>query len=128
MTRIPLINRIYIAIREISEAILSEKREVFKKAVLIEYPRKGLFTMAFFTQDTRGPIQDTLKEDVVSVFVPTTPNPTSGYLLFVPKTQVTDLDMSVEDAMKMVISGGSVNLRNRPGLPRKRHSRQITTK
>ena len=128
VTRIPLINRIYIAIREISEAILSEKREVFKKAVLIEYPRKGLFTMAFFTQDTRGPIQDTLKEDVVSVFVPTTPNPTSGYLLFVPKTQVTDLDMSVEDAMKMVISGGSVNLRNRPGLPRKRHSRQITTK
>jgi uncharacterized membrane protein len=125
VTRIPLINRIYIAIREISEAILSEKREVFKKAVLIEYPRKGLYTMAFFTQDTRGPIQDTLEEDVVSVFVPTTPNPTSGYLLFVPKTQVTDLNMSVEDAMKLVISGGSVNLRNRPGLPRKKQKTKL---
>jgi uncharacterized membrane protein len=125
VTRIPLINRIYIAIREISEAILSEKREVFKKAVLIEYPRKGLYTMAFFTQDTRGPIQDTLEEDVVSVFVPTTPNPTSGYLLFVPKTQVTDLDMSVEDAMKLVISGGSVNLKNRPGLPRKKRKTKL---
>jgi uncharacterized membrane protein len=125
VTRIPLINRIYIAIREISEAILSEKREVFKKAVLIEYPRKGLYTMAFFTQDTRGPIQDTLEEDVVSVFVPTTPNPTSGYLLFVPKTQVTDLDMSVEDAMKLVISGGSVNLKNRPGLPRKKRHKKL---
>jgi uncharacterized membrane protein len=125
VTTIPLINRIYIAIREISEAILSEKREVFKKAVLIEYPRKGLYTMAFFTQDTRGPIQDTLEEDVVSVFVPTTPNPTSGYLLFVPKTQVTDLNMSVEDAMKLVISGGSVNLRNRPGLPRKKQKTKL---
>ena len=128
VTRIPMVNRIYIAIREISEAILSEKREVFKKAVLIEYPRKGLFTMAFFTQDTRGPIQDTLEEDVVSVFVPTTPNPTSGYLLFVPKTQVTDLDMSVEDAMKLVISGGSVNLKNRPGLPRKKRNRKLLKK
>lgn len=116
VTRIPLINRIYIAIREISEAILSEKREVFKKAVLIEYPRKGLYTMAFFTQDTRGVIQETISEDVVSVFVPTTPNPTSGYLLFVPKTEVTDLDMSVEDAMKLVISGGSVHLKESSGF------------
>ncbi len=108
---IPLINRIYIAIREISEAILSEKREIFKKAVLIEYPRKGLYSIAFFTQDTRGPVQESLPKDVVSVFLPTTPNPTSGYLLFVPKTEIRELDMSVEDALKLVISGGSIQLK-----------------
>ncbi len=108
---IPLINRIYIAIREISEAILSEKREIFKKAVLIEYPRKGLYSIAFFTQDTKGPVQESLPKDVVSVFLPTTPNPTSGYLLFVPKTKILELDMSVEDALKLVISGGSIHLK-----------------
>lgn len=116
ITRIPLINRIYNAIHEISEAILAEKREIFRKAVLIEYPRNGLYSIAFFTQDTKGPVQENLPEDVVSVFVPTTPNPTSGYLIFVPKTQITELDMSVEDAMKLVISGGSIHLKERKGL------------
>jgi uncharacterized membrane protein len=116
VTRIPLINRIYIAIREISEAVLSEKREVFKEAVLIEYPRKGLYSIAFFTQDTKGPIQDLLDEDVVSVFLPTTPNPTSGYLLFVPKSSILKVNMSVEDAMKLVISGGSIHLKETRGL------------
>ena len=113
---IPLINRIYIAIREISEAILSEKKEVFKKAVLIEYPRKGLYSIAFFTQDTKGPVQETIKEDVVSVFVPTTPNPTSGYLLFIPKTDLVELKMPVEDALKLVISGGSIHPKEHQGI------------
>ena len=113
VTQIPIISRIYIAIREISEAIFSEKREVFRKAILIEYPRKGIYSIAFFTQDTRGPVQDALDCDVVSVFVPTTPIPTSGYLLFVPKDQILELDMSVEDALKLVISGGSIHLKNR---------------
>ncbi|NQT27829.1 DUF502 domain-containing protein [candidate division KSB1 bacterium] len=113
VTQIPIISRIYIAIREISEAIFSEKREVFRKAILIEYPRKGVHSIAFFTQDTRGPVQDALDSDVVSVFVPTTPIPTSGYLLFVPKDQILELDMSVEDALKLVISGGSIHLKNK---------------
>jgi uncharacterized membrane protein len=116
VTRIPLINRIYIAIREISEAVLSERREVFKKAVLIQYPRKGLYSIAFFTQDTKGPIQQTMKEDIVSVFLPTAPNPTSGFLLFVPKKNVVDLDMSVEDAMKLVLSAGSIQLKDHRGI------------
>jgi len=111
VTQIPIISRIYIAIREVSEAILSEKREVFRKAILIEYPRKGIYSIAFFTQDTRGPVQDALDSDVISVFVPTTPIPTSGYLLFVPKDQIQELDMSVEDALKLVISGGSIYLK-----------------
>jgi uncharacterized membrane protein len=116
VTHIPLINRTYIAIREISEAILSEKREIFKKAVLIEYPRKNLYSIAFFTQDTKGKVQDTIDKDVVSVFIPTTPNPTSGYLLFVPKSDIIDLDLPVEDALKLVISGGSIKLKNQNGL------------
>ncbi len=111
VTHIPLINRIYIAIREISEAILSEKREIFKKTVLIEFPRKGLFSIAFLTQDTKGPVQEALSKDMVSVFLPKTPNPTSGFLLFVPKADVIELDMSVEDALKLVISGGVVQLK-----------------
>jgi uncharacterized membrane protein len=116
VTRIPLINRIYIAIREISEAVLSEKREVFKKAVLIEYPRKGLYSIAFFTQNTKGPIRQTIKQDIVSVFLPTAPNPTSGFLLFVPKKHVIDLEMSVEDAMKLVLSAGSIHLKDGRGI------------
>ena len=118
MTRIPLINRIYLAIQQIGNAFFSEKREVFKKAVLIEYPRKGIYSIGFFTQDTRGEVQERLKHDVVSVFLPTTPNPTSGFLLFVPKVDVTELDMSIEEALKLVISGGAI-------IPRSKYSSRI---
>ena len=110
--RIPLINRIYNAIKQISFAFFSEKREVFKKAILFEYPRKGIYCIGFFTQDTRGPVQEVLEEDVVSVFLPTTPNPTSGFLLFVPKTGIIDLDLTVEEALKLIISGGAIVPRN----------------
>ncbi len=108
VTRIPLINRIYLAIQQISKAFLAEQREVFKNAVLIEYPRKGIYSVAFLTQNTRGEIQQRLDMDLFSVFVPTTPNPTSGYLLFVPRKDIIMLDMSIEDALKLVISGGVV--------------------
>ncbi len=106
--RIPLINRIYSAIKQISQAFFSSQREVFEKAILFEYPRPGIYSIGFYTQDTRGPVQDVLPEDVVSVFLPTTPNPTSGFLLFVPKTQVMELDLTIEEALKLVISGGAV--------------------
>lgn len=108
MTRLPLVNRIYLAIQQIGNAFFAEKREVFKKAVLIEYPRKGIYSIGFFTQDTRGEVQERLNQDVVSVFLPTTPNPTSGFLLFVPKANVTELDMTIEEALKLVISGGAI--------------------
>ncbi|MDZ7331013.1 MAG: DUF502 domain-containing protein [candidate division KSB1 bacterium] len=106
--RIPLINRIYRAIQQISNAFFSERREVFKKAVLIEYPRKGVYSLAFLTQDTKGEVQDRLSQDMVSVFLPTTPNPTSGFLLFVPKRDVIEMNMSIEEALKLVISGGVI--------------------
>jgi len=108
VSKIPIINRIYIAIQQISQAFLSEKSEVFEKAVLIEYPRKGIYSIGFFTQDTKGEVQDRLEKDVVSVFIPTTPNPTSGFLLFVPKKDTITLNMAVEDAMKLVISAGAI--------------------
>ncbi len=108
VTRIPIINRIYATIQQISQAFLGEHREVFKKAVLFEYPRKGIYSIGFYTQDTKGVVQDSLPEDVVSIIVITVPNPTSGFLLFVPKDQITELDLPVEEALKLVISGGSI--------------------
>ena len=108
VARIPILNRIYSAIQQILEAFISERSEVFKKAVLIEYPRKGIYSIAFVTQDTRGLIQKEIKSDVVSVFLPTTPNPTSGFLLFVPKKDAKELNLSVEEALKLIISGGAI--------------------
>jgi len=114
---IPIISRIYSTIQQISRAFLSEKREVFKKAVLFEYPRPGIYSIGFFTQDTKGMVQDALDCDVVSVFLPTTPNPTSGFLLFVPKTEIIELDMPVEEALKLVISGGAIVPQSREKRP-----------
>jgi len=107
-TKVPLVNRIYVAIQQISKAFLSENREVFKKAVLIEFPHKGVYSIGFITQETRGEIQDRLNQKVVSVFLTTTPNPTTGFLLFVPKNEVIELDMPIEEALKLVISGGAI--------------------
>jgi uncharacterized membrane protein len=108
MAKIPLVNKIYKAIDQISQAFFSDKREVFQKAVIVEFPRKGVYAIAFYTQDTHGPVQDILPEDVISVFLPSTPNPTTGFLLFVPKKEVIHLDLSVEEALKLVISGGAI--------------------
>ena len=123
ISQIPLVNRIYKAIEQISQAIFSGQREVFKRAVLIEYPRKGIYSIAIMTADTGGMIQDKLPEDSISVFLPTTPNPTSGFLLFVPKREVIELEISVEDALKLIISGGTVNTRERSPQNLSRNSR-----
>jgi uncharacterized membrane protein len=108
MSRIPLANKIYNAISQIARAFFSDRREVFQKAVLVQYPKDGMYSIAFFTQDTHGPVQDALPEDVISVFLPSTPNPTTGFLLFVPKSEVIPLNLSVEEALKLVISGGAI--------------------
>ncbi len=105
---IPLVNKVYNAIVQISQALLGGQKEVFKYAVMIEYPRREMYSIGFVTQDTKGAPQDAVSEDVISVFVPTTPNPTSGYLLFVPKKDVAFLNMSVEEALKLIISAGAL--------------------
>lgn len=107
--RMPIISSIYSLIKQIFETFLSQKKRSFSEVVLIEYPRKGLWTLAFVSQDkTGGEIQKKNKTDTISVFVPTTPNPTSGFLIFVPRSDVIKLNMSVEEGIKYVISCGIV--------------------
>lgn len=110
LSRIPVIKHVYGTLHQISDAFLSDRRETFKYAALFEYPRKGIYSIGFITQDTKGTVQKILGEEinVYSIFVPTTPNPTSGFLLFIPKNDVTILNISVEEALKLIISGGSI--------------------
>jgi uncharacterized membrane protein len=112
LSRIPIVGHIYSTLQQIGHAFLSDRSDTFKKAVLFEYPRAGSYSIGFITQDTRGVVQKTLsdhkREDCFSIFVPTTPNPTSGFLLFIPKKDVLELDLSIEEALKLVISGGSI--------------------
>ena len=101
LTKIPFISRIYVALQQISHAFLAQKRAIFKEAVLVEYPRKGIYAIGFVTSQM---------EDgrMLSIFLPTTPNPTSGYLLFLPREEAIPLQMTIEEALKLVISGGAV--------------------
>lgn len=109
--RTPVVRSIYSGIKQISETIFAQSDRSFEKACLVEYPRRGIWALGFISTDAKGEVaartgnQD---EPMVSVFVPTTPNPTSGFLLFFPKSDVIELDMSVEDAAKLVISAGLV--------------------
>ena len=107
ITRIPFAGNVYKAIKQITETF-SNADAAYQKVVLIEYPRKDIYTIGFMTGETKGEIKDRKKIDMVNVFVPTTPNPTSGFLLFIPKEDAVELDMSVEDAIKLVVSAGMV--------------------
>ena len=107
ITRIPFAGNVYKAIKQITETF-SNADAAYQKVVLIEYPRKDIFAIGFMTGETKGEIKDRKKIDMVNVFVPTTPNPTSGFLLFIPKEDAVELDMSVEDAIKLVVSAGMV--------------------
>lgn len=109
--RMPLVRSVYRGLKQILETVLSERSDTFKKVGLIEYPRKGLWALVFIATETRGEVQAQVEEDAgqtIAVFLPTTPNPTSGYLLFVPKAEVVELKMTVEDGAKLVISAGLV--------------------
>jgi uncharacterized membrane protein len=108
LNRLPVIRSIYSAIKQIMETVLANKSAAFRECALIEYPRKGIWTLGFITGTTQGEIQDLSAATLISVFVPTTPNPTSGFLLFVPEQDVVRLKMSIEDGLKLVISGGLV--------------------
>jgi len=108
LNRMPIIRGIYGAIKQVLETVLAQKSNAFRKAVLVEYPRRGIWAVAFITGTTQGEIQSLTEDECVNIFLPTTPNPTSGFLLFVPKKELTPLSMTVEEAMKMVISGGIV--------------------
>jgi uncharacterized membrane protein len=104
--RLPLVRRIYHAVKELAGVFLSDRKMVFKRVVLIHYPHPDSYALAFVTEEATESVNDLIGRRVVHVFVPTTPNPTSGFLLFLPVDQVVDVPIDVEDAMKMVISGG----------------------
>lgn len=106
--RIPLVRTIYHASKQVAETLFSPSGKSFRKVLLIEYPRKGLWTLCFQTGGSVGEVQSRTGEDVVTVFVPTTPNPTSGFIILVPRRDVRELDMSVEQALRLIISLGVV--------------------
>jgi uncharacterized membrane protein len=108
LNRMPVVRSVYSAFKQIFETILAQQSNAFREAVLIEYPRRGIWAIGFITGTTKGEVQSLTLEETVNIFLPTTPNPTSGFLLFVPREEVMPLDMSVEEAVKMVISGGIV--------------------
>lgn len=109
--RMPFVRNLYSGLKQIFQTVFSEQETSFEKVCLVEYPRKGIWALAFIATDTRGEVNHILTEqghETVSVFLPTTPNPTSGFLLFVPKDDIKILEMSVEQAAKLVISAGLV--------------------
>jgi uncharacterized membrane protein len=106
--RVPLLSKIYLFIKQVSDTMLGRQKTVFERVVMVEYPRYGVYTLGFVTNEEGGEAQVRTNGDVINVFFPTTPNPTSGWLALVPREQVIDMEMSVSDGMKMIISGGSV--------------------
>lgn len=117
LSRIPVVNSLYKAIKQVSDTLLAPNGNAFRKALLIEYPRRDAWTIAFLTGGPPGgDIGNHLRGEFVSVYVPTTPNPTSGFFLMLPRTDVVELDMSVDEALKYIISMGVVAPPPRPEL------------
>ena len=108
ISRLPMVGKIYTTIREIADAVGGGGRGAFTRVVLLEWPRKGLYALGFVTSEGKGEVQEKTPEHVINVFIPTTPNPTSGYLILADRESLIPLEMSVEDGMRLVISGGVV--------------------
>ncbi|MCB1057668.1 MAG: DUF502 domain-containing protein [Acidobacteria bacterium] len=117
LARIPVAKTVYASTKGIVEAVSQSQTEAFKRVVMIEYPRRGLFSIAFVTSNARWGDLHPETSDLLLVFLPTTPNPTSGYLLLVPREQATDLPITIEEGVRMVISGGILMPKLRPGGP-----------
>lgn len=106
--RMPVVRTLYSAIKQIFETIMASQSTAFREVVMLEYPRRGVWSIGFITGTSEGQIQEFTESETMNVFVPTTPNPTSGYLLFVPRDELKFLDMSVEDGVKLVVSAGII--------------------
>lgn len=109
LTRIPVVNSIYSSVKQVSDTLLSSSGNAFRKAVLVEYPRRDCWTIAFLTGVPGGDVKNHLQGDYISVYVPTTPNPTSGFFLMVPRAETIELDMNVDAALKYIVSMGVVS-------------------
>jgi uncharacterized membrane protein len=114
--RIPVVKSIYSSVKQVSDTLLSDSGNAFRKALLVQFPHQDSWTIAFLTGTPAHSVAEHLSEDHVSVYVPTTPNPTSGYFVIVPKSKVRELDMTVDEALKYVISMGVVAPRRKPVL------------
>ena len=114
MLRVPLLNKVYGMMKQVNDAFSSNKKTAFRTVVLIEFPRDGLYSVGFVTSEQHDEMQAVTREKVVCVFVPTTPNPTSGFLVLVPENKLTKLQMSVPEAIKYIISLGSLSPEYRP--------------
>jgi len=124
MARMPIVRSIYGAAKQIFETVLAKQSNTFREVVLTEWPRPGMWTIAFVTVQPEGEIRDRLGPDTVAVYVPTTPNPTSGYLMFVRRSDLVTLPMTVEEGVKYVLSGGIVA----PPAPAPAAIETVTTK
>jgi uncharacterized membrane protein len=116
--RVPLLNKIHGGVKQLFEAINTSKKGSFQRVVLVQFPHRDSFVIAFVTSESPQKMDEKIARDVINVFVPTTPNPTSGFMLVVPKEDTIPMDMSVADAVKMVISGGAVIPSPPPATPR----------
>ncbi|MEC4719133.1 DUF502 domain-containing protein [Noviherbaspirillum sp. CPCC 100848] len=109
LTRIPVVNSIYSSVKQVSDTLFSSSGNAFRKAVLVQYPRQGSWTIAFLTGTPGGDVRNHLVGDYISVYVPTTPNPTSGFFLMMPRSDAIELDMTVDEALKYIVSMGVVS-------------------
>jgi uncharacterized membrane protein len=114
LARVPVVKSIYYSVKQVSDTLFSDNGQAFRKAVLVQYPRQGSWTIAFLTGQPGGDVANHLRGNYVSVYVPTTPNPTSGFFLMLLRADVIELDMSVDDALKYIISMGVVTPDNLP--------------
>lgn len=117
INRVPFVNTVYNTVKQIVETFSQQKRAIFQRTVLVEYPRKGAYALGFLTGDARGEVQHLTNQNVLNVFIPTTPNPTSGFLLMIPAEEIVDMEMSIADGMKLIISGGAVVPPYSKGMP-----------
>lgn len=106
LARIPLVRSIYNAVKQVINALLSTNSEAFRKVLLVEYPRKGMWSLAFQTGAVNAEINIKAQEEMIALFIPTTPNPTSGFMMMIPKKEAIELSMSIDEALKLIISLG----------------------
>ncbi|MEZ5647726.1 MAG: DUF502 domain-containing protein [Alphaproteobacteria bacterium] len=121
--RVPVIRGLYGALKQIFETVVSQNASAFREVALVEYPRAGCWSIGFVSGTTTGEIGHLMDSPVVSIFVPTTPNPTSGFLLIVPRSEIIPLSMTVEEGVKMIVSGGLITPADRRSAAQKEHSK-----
>ena len=109
LARIPVVNSIYSSVKQVSDTLFSSSGNAFRKALLVQYPRQGAWTIAFLTGVPGGDVRNHLPDGYISIYVPTTPNPTSGFFLMIPRADAIELDMSVDEALKYIVSMGVVS-------------------